>query len=75
MTFAKEELQFPLRIWFLITQITLKPALHDTTDAVMQKLTLQYVMINCVNAFQKSRLLLLLLLVKKVGNARPGESD
>ena len=35
-------------ILFPITQIRLKPALHDTSDALMQELTHHYVMINCV---------------------------
>ena len=37
---------------FPIIQIRLKPAVHDTTDATMQELTHQYVMINCVEGFR-----------------------
>ena len=39
---------FDWEILFPVTQIRLKPTLHDTSDAIMQELTHQYVMINCV---------------------------
>ena len=40
---------------FSITQVRLQPALHNTSDAIMQKLSREYVMINLSNAFEKSR--------------------
>ena len=36
---------------FPVTQIRLKPVLHDTSDVIMQELTHQYVMINSVECF------------------------
>ena len=42
---------FDWDILFPVTQIRLKPVLHDTSDAIMQELTYQYVMINCVECF------------------------
>ena len=36
---------------FPITQIRVEPALHDTSDAIMQELIHQYVMINSVECF------------------------
>ena len=38
---------FKWDILFPVTQIRLKPVLHDTSDAIIQELTHQYVMINC----------------------------
>ena len=38
-------------ILYPIAQIRFKPALHDTSDAIMQELTYQYIMINCVECF------------------------
>ena len=52
--FDVEELEFFTDVLFLITQIRLKPALYDTSDAIMQKLTYQYAMI-VLNEFDKSR--------------------
>ena len=46
---------FDWDVLFPVSQIRLKPVLHDTSDAIMQKLTHQYVMINCVECFEKSR--------------------
>ena len=48
--FDLEELQFLIPI----PQIRLKPALHDTSDAIMQELTHRYV-IYCVKCFYESR--------------------
>ena len=42
---------FDWDVLFLVTQIRLKPVLHDTSDTIMQKLTHQYVKINCVKCF------------------------
>ena len=42
---------FDWDILFPVTQMRLKPVLHDTSDAIMQELTQQYVMINCVECF------------------------
>ena len=36
---------------YYITKIRIKPALHDTSAAIMQELTHQFVMINCVECF------------------------
>ena len=50
--FNIDELQFliDLEVLFPVTQIRLKPVLHDTSDAILQELTHQYVMINCVES-------------------------
>ena len=42
---------FDWDLFFPVTQIRLNLVLHDTSDAIMQKLTHQYVMINCVECF------------------------
>ena len=39
---------FDRDILFSITQIRLKPALHNTSGVIMLELTHQYIMINCV---------------------------
>ena len=52
ITFDIEELQFLFEILFPITQIRLKLALYDTSDAIMKELTHLYVMINCVECFK-----------------------
>ena len=52
--FDVEELEFFTDVLFLITQISLKPALYDTSEAIMQKHTYQYAMI-VLNEFDKSR--------------------
>ena len=44
---------FDWDILFPVTQIRLKPLLHDTSDTIMQELTHQCVMINCVERFWK----------------------
>ena len=50
--FDIEELEFLTEtLLFPIAQIRLKPALHDTTDAIMQELTHQYIMINYIECF------------------------
>ena len=40
-------------ILFPITQIRLKPAQHDTSDASMLELTHQYLMINCIECLRE----------------------
>ena len=40
-------------VLFPVTQIWLKPVMHDTSDAIMQELTHQYVMINWLERFWK----------------------
>ena len=37
--------------FLLLAHVRSKPALDDTFDAIMQELTHQYVMINCVERF------------------------
>ena len=44
---------FDWDVLFHVSQIQLKPVLHDTSDAILQKLTHQYVLINCVECFRK----------------------
>ena len=54
-----------LDVLFPVSQIRLKPVLHDTSDAIMQKLTHEYVMINCVMincAFEKFRYTVIIVL-------------
>ena len=46
--FTLKSCSFWLRRSDPISQLILNPALHDTSDAVMQEVTHQYVMINCV---------------------------
>ena len=49
--FDIEELEFLTDILFPITQVRIKPAVNDTTDAIMLELTHLYVMINCAECF------------------------
>ena len=44
--FDIEGLQFLIQTYIPLTQIRLKPALHDTSEAIMHEITRQYVMIN-----------------------------
>ena len=44
---------FDWDVLYPVTQIRLKPVLYDTSDAIMQELTHQYVMINFVECFLK----------------------
>ena len=49
--FDIEELQFLMRHFVSCYSNKTQPALHDTCNAIMQQLTHQYVMINCVECF------------------------
>ena len=51
--FDIKELEFLTEILFPITQIRLKPVLHDTSDAIMPERTHQYLMVNCVGCLSK----------------------
>ena len=46
--FDIQEQQFETDTCFLLLPIRFKPALHDTSDAIMHELTHQYAMIKCV---------------------------